>query len=201
LLAFSHARSGTIGHIDAIEEEPTGERVIEFLAAGVERAMAPDSKASAAAAKLTAYGGNSGSFVEVTAILHWIERPNRRNHSPYRKVNRPASCHRRKMWRLNAEHSRFHVHFKPTSASWLTLVERWFGVITQQAIRRGSFNAVYKLERAISRFIARWNENAKPFRWTATRRSIRRKLWSAVVTAVGTAGLRPPWREFGRPAA
>lgn len=75
-----------------------------------------------------------------------------------------------------AEHPRFHVHFTPTSASWLNLVERWFGVITQQAIRRGSFNAVYKLERAINRFIAHWNENAKPFRWTATPRSIQRKL-------------------------
>lgn len=75
-----------------------------------------------------------------------------------------------------AEHPRFHVHFTPTSASWLNLVERWFGVITQQAIRRGSFNAVYKLERAINRFIAHWNESARPFRWTATPRSVQRKL-------------------------
>jgi transposase len=75
-----------------------------------------------------------------------------------------------------AEHPRFHLHFTPTSASWLNLVERWFGLITEQAIRRGSFDTVWKLERAIHRFIANWNEDAKPFRWTATPRSIKTKI-------------------------
>ena len=74
------------------------------------------------------------------------------------------------------EHSRFHFHFTPTSASWLNLVERWFPVITQQAIRRGSFDSVRKLERSINKFIAGWNEDAKPFHWTATARQIRRKI-------------------------
>jgi hypothetical protein len=68
------------------------------------------------------------------------------------------------------------LHFTPTSASWLNLVERWFGLITQQAIRRGSFDTVWKLERAIQRFIANWNEDAKPFRWTASPRSIKTKI-------------------------
>jgi transposase len=75
-----------------------------------------------------------------------------------------------------AEHPRFQLHFTPTSASWLNLVERWFGLITDQAIRRGSFNTVWKLERAIHRFIGNWNEDAKPFRWTATPRSIKKKI-------------------------
>jgi transposase len=75
-----------------------------------------------------------------------------------------------------AEHPRFRLHFTPTSASWLNLVERWFGLITQQAIRRGSFDTVWKLERAIQRFIANWNEDAKPFRWTASSRSIKAKI-------------------------
>ncbi len=75
-----------------------------------------------------------------------------------------------------AEHPRFQLHFTPTSASWLNLVERWFAVITLQAIRRGSFDAVWKLERAINRFIANWNEDAKPFRWTASIRSIKQKI-------------------------
>mgnify|MGYP001176777343 CR=1 FL=1 len=48
-----------------------------------------------------------------------------------------------------AAHPRFHIHFTPTSASWLNLVERWFGLITSQAIRRGSFDSVRKLEAAI----------------------------------------------------
>src|SRR5271157_1626373 len=73
-------------------------------------------------------------------------------------------------------HPRFQLHFTPTSASWLNLVERWFGVITDQAIRRGSFDSVHQLERQITRFIAEWNENAQPFRWTKSPREIRRKI-------------------------
>jgi transposase len=76
-----------------------------------------------------------------------------------------------------AEHPRFHMHFTPTSASWLNLVERWFGLITSQAIRRGSFDTVRRLERAINKFVAHWNEeDAKPFRWTKSPREIRRKI-------------------------
>jgi len=78
-----------------------------------------------------------------------------------------------------AEHSRFHLHFTPTSASWLNLVERWFGVISQQAIRRGSFDSAAELERTITDFIADWNENAKPFVWTKTARQIKRSIRSA----------------------
>lgn len=62
-----------------------------------------------------------------------------------------------------ASHPRFHLHFTPTSASWLNLVERWFALITAQAIRRGSFNSTRRLEQAIMRWLAHWNQNAKPF--------------------------------------
>jgi transposase len=75
-----------------------------------------------------------------------------------------------------AEHPRFGVHFTPTSASWLNLVERWFALITDQAIRRGTFNSVRALERAINRFLANWNENARPFRWTKSARRIEREI-------------------------
>src|SRR5712671_6319516 len=71
---------------------------------------------------------------------------------------------------------RFHLHFTPTSASWLNLVERWFGLITAQAIRRGSFDSVARLEQAITRFLANWNENAKPFRWTKSAHQIKRSI-------------------------
>src|SRR5215472_9896375 len=71
---------------------------------------------------------------------------------------------------------RFHFHFTPTSASWLNLVERWFGLVTQQAIRRGSFPNVRALERLIMKYLDAWNAEAKPFRWTKTPRDIRRKL-------------------------
>ena len=74
------------------------------------------------------------------------------------------------------KHSRFTLHFTPTSASWLNLVERWFGLITDHAIRRGSFDSVKQLERTIGRYLADWNENAKPFVWTKSAREIKRKI-------------------------
>ncbi len=80
-----------------------------------------------------------------------------------------------------AEHPRFQLHFTPTSASWLNLVERWFGIISQQAIRRGSFDSVAELERAITDFIADWNENAKPLVWTKTARQIKRSIRRATL--------------------
>jgi putative transposase len=49
-----------------------------------------------------------------------------------------------------ADNRRFHMHFTPTSPSWLNLVERWFGLITNEAIRRGSFDSVAQLEGAIN---------------------------------------------------
>ncbi|NKE73833.1 IS630 family transposase [Nitrospiraceae bacterium HYJII51-Mn-bac16s-1-B09] len=73
-------------------------------------------------------------------------------------------------------HSRFVCHFVPTSSSWLNLVERWFGELTRKRIRRDSFISVEDLERAIGEFMAAWNENPKPFVWTATVESIVEKL-------------------------
>lgn len=75
-----------------------------------------------------------------------------------------------------ADHPRFHLHFTPTSASWLNLVERWFGLITGQVIRRGSFDSVRRLERAISRYLGVWNQDAKPFTWTKSAREIRTSI-------------------------
>jgi transposase len=63
-------------------------------------------------------------------------------------------------------HARFHLHFTPTSASWLNWVERWFGEITRKRIRRGSFKSVRDLIAAIEDFIRHHNENPKPFVWT-----------------------------------
>jgi transposase len=75
-----------------------------------------------------------------------------------------------------SKNPRFHVHFTPTSASWLNLVERWFALITAQAIRRGSHNSVRALERAINQYLDAWNEDAKPFRWTKSASAIRRSI-------------------------
>jgi hypothetical protein len=63
-------------------------------------------------------------------------------------------------------HPRFKPHFIPTSSSWLNLVERWFGELTSQRIRRGVFHSVPDLAAAIDGFLESWNENPKPFVWT-----------------------------------
>jgi transposase-like protein len=67
-----------------------------------------------------------------------------------------------------AKHPRITLHFTPTSGSWLNLVEVFFGIITRQAIRRGSFDNVKQLVTAISAFIDGWNERCHPFTWTKT---------------------------------
>jgi transposase len=61
---------------------------------------------------------------------------------------------------------RFHVHFTPTAASWLNLVERWFAALTEKQIRRGSFHSTQELETAIRAFLAEHNAAPKPFIWT-----------------------------------
>ena len=61
---------------------------------------------------------------------------------------------------------RIHIHFTPTSGSWLNLVEVWFGIIERQAIRRGSFSSVRDLTGKIKAFITGWNDRKHPFIWT-----------------------------------
>jgi transposase len=64
-----------------------------------------------------------------------------------------------------ASHPRIQLHFTPTSASWLNLVEVFFSIIERQALRRGDFASVEELVAAIGRFVAAWNERCQPFRW------------------------------------
>jgi transposase len=67
-----------------------------------------------------------------------------------------------------ASHPRFHMHFTPTSASWLNQVERWFGLITDKLIRRGVHKSVQALEKDILAWVETWNDDPKPFIWTKT---------------------------------
>jgi len=67
-----------------------------------------------------------------------------------------------------AKHPRVRMHFTPTSGSWLNLVEVFFGIITRQAIRRGTFTSVKDLIAAIETFIDAWNDRCQPFLWTKT---------------------------------
>jgi transposase len=73
-------------------------------------------------------------------------------------------------------HRRFHMHFTPTASSWLNLIERWFREITDKRIRRGTFNSVEALVKAIESYIAEHNENPKSFVWTAKAEKILAKV-------------------------
>jgi len=74
------------------------------------------------------------------------------------------------------KHPRFHVHFTPTSASWLNMVERFFRSLTSERLRRGVFHSVPDLITAIENYIAMHNENPKPFIWTAQAKDILEKV-------------------------
>jgi transposase len=75
-----------------------------------------------------------------------------------------------------ARRPRYHIHYTPTYSSWLNQIERWFGLITQQAIRRGSFDSVADLKCKINKFVEHYNQHPRPFKWTATADSILAKI-------------------------
>ena len=74
------------------------------------------------------------------------------------------------------KHPRFHLHFTPTSSSWLNLVERFFGEITRKRIRRGVFRSVAELVAAIEEYIRQNNESPKPFVWHSKADNILEKV-------------------------
>ena len=76
------------------------------------------------------------------------------------------------------EHPRFHMHHTPTYSSWLNQVERWFGLLTDKQLRRGTHRSIQALEKDIRDWINNWNENPKPFAWTKTADEILERLAS-----------------------
>ena len=82
---------------------------------------------------------------------------------------------------------RFHLHFTPTYSSWLNQVERWFGLLSQRAIVRGSFRSVPELVRRIQAFVDSYNASATPFVWVATAQSIIDKVSRVAMRISGTA--------------
>ncbi|MGH7580714.1 MAG: IS630 family transposase [Gemmatimonadales bacterium] len=76
------------------------------------------------------------------------------------------STHKPKRDRWLARHPQVHLHFTPTHASWLNLIEVWFSILVRAALTGASFTAITQLRDAIDRFIAAWNPTAHPFEWT-----------------------------------
>lgn len=81
-----------------------------------------------------------------------------------------------KVKRWLAMRPRYQIHYTPTYSSWINQVERWFGIITQRAIRRGTFRSVHELVEKIDHFVQTYNKNTRPFIWTATADSILEKI-------------------------
>jgi transposase len=92
-------------------------------------------------------------------------------------------------------HPRFTLHFIPTSSSWLNQVERWFGELTQKAVRRGTFTSVPHLQDAIEEYLEAWNEAPRPFVWTATVATIMAKVQRARDTL---EEIKPGWSQRKR---
>jgi transposase len=84
-----------------------------------------------------------------------------------------------------AANPRIHVHFTPTSGSWLNLVEVWFGIIEKQAIHRGTFGSVRDLNTKIRAFINGWNDRSHPFVWTKTADQILQKANRQTISTTG----------------
>ena len=101
-------------------------------------------------------------------------------------------------------HKRFHMHFTPTSASWLNQVERFFGLITEDRIRCGAFKSVTQLEAAIQEYLENHNADPKPFIWTASATTILKKVargrQALEVGTIASATYRGPHRRR-QPAA
>ena len=75
-----------------------------------------------------------------------------------------------------ARHPRFHIHFTPTSASWLNMVERWFRDLTGKRLKRGVFTSVEQLIAAIEQYVRVMNQSPKPFIWTAKANDLLEKV-------------------------
>lgn len=85
-----------------------------------------------------------------------------------------------------AQRPRYHVHYTPTYSSWLNQVERWFSLLNQRVLRRGSFKTVAQLTERIDRFVNEYNANSRPFVWTATADSILEKVHRLCKVICGT---------------
>jgi transposase len=81
-----------------------------------------------------------------------------------------------KRWLAHRERRRWHLHFTPTSSSWVNLVERWFKELTDKRLRRGRFTSVAELTEAITTWANHWNSDPKPFIWKATAEDIITKV-------------------------
>jgi transposase len=114
--------------------------------------------------------------IEFLAFLQQIERTTPRRRDIHIILDNYGTHTHPNVRAWFAAHPRYHLHFTPTGASWLNLVERGFADITRKRIRRATFHGVRDLNRAISEYVRENNRNPRPFTWTATATSIMKKI-------------------------
>jgi transposase len=114
--------------------------------------------------------------VEWLKFLRQIERETPKDKALHLICDNYATHKHPKVLQWMERHKRITVHFTPTSASWLNMVERFFRDISEQRLRRGVFTSVPELTAAIEGYIAQHNQNPKPFIWTASARDILQKV-------------------------
>lgn len=113
---------------------------------------------------------------EFLGFLKHIEEQVPRGLEIHAVVDNYATHNHQTVRRWLLRHPRWHIHHTPTYASWLNQVEIWFNLITQQAIRRGTFGSVKELIASIQQYVHQYNRHPRPFVWTATADSILAKI-------------------------
>lgn len=115
---------------------------------------------------------------DVLAFFRWIDLHTPRDLEIHIVLdNLPAdTAPEVREWLSKPRQARWHLHFTPTSSSWLNLVEGWFAQLTNKRLRTGSFNSVAALTDAIDLWVSHWNDDPKPFTWTKTADDISTKV-------------------------
>ncbi len=116
------------------------------------------------------------THVERLKFLRQIERETPRGKELHLIVDNYATHKHPNVQAWLAKHPRFHIHFRPTSASWLKMVERSFRDLTVSPLHRGVFTSVAELEAAIDEYVAHHDTDPKPFIWTKSARDILQKV-------------------------
>ena len=116
---------------------------------------------------------------EFLAFLKTVEKQTPKELDLHLIVDNYATHKHEKVKSWIKRKKRVHLHFIPTSSSWLNLVERFFGLLTERQLRRGVFTSVQELEETIMNFIERHNEDKKPFVWTKSAEEILEKVGRA----------------------
>ena len=142
--------------------------------------------------KLIARTEEQHTHVEWLRFLKQIDRETPKELDLHLIVDNYSTHKQDRVKQWLSRHPRFHLHFTPTSSSWLNLIERFFGELTQDVIREGSFTSVKALVKDIESYLAERNRNPKPYKWKARGEDILRKIQRARQALEAQKKLIPP---------